>query len=297
MESAQEGHRARSFRAADGLTLAFRDYGSPFSQRTPVICLAGLTRNSKDFDPLARRLASNRRVLTLDARGRGASSYDPKFENYNLIVEVGDALQLVSSELRRPCAIVGTSRGGLQALILNGVRPDLVRGVALNDVGPELAPQGLARIFGYLGIRPEPLESWADAVAALKANNAADFQLSEAQWLDWAKRSFRETPEGRLELDYDPKMRDAALAAAKNAPGGDFWPQFRALADKETLLIRGENSDLLTLETVAKMRRVKPDLVTATVRGRGHAPFLDEPEALNALDAFLARLDSRERAL
>ncbi|MDD2867226.1 alpha/beta hydrolase [Neomegalonema sp.] len=297
MESAQEGHRARSFRAADGLNLAFRDYGSPFSQRTPVICLAGLTRNGKDFDQLARRLSADRRVLTLDARGRGASDHDPKFENYNLIVEVGDVLQLVSNELRRPCAIIGTSRGGLQALILNGVRPDLVRGVALNDVGPELAPQGLARIFGYLGIRPEPLETWADAVAALKVNNAADFQITEAQWLAWARRSFRETPEGRIELDYDPRMRDAALAAAKSGPGGDFWPQFRALADKETLLIRGENSDLLTLETVAKMRRVKPDLVTATVRGRGHVPFLDEPEALNALDAFLARLDSRERVL
>lgn len=297
MESAQEAHRTRSFRAADGLTLAFRDYGSPFSQRTPVICLAGLTRNGKDFDALARRLAPDRRVLTLDARGRGASGYDPRFENYNLIVEVGDVLQLVSNELRRPCAIVGTSRGGLQAMILNGVRPDLVRGVALNDVGPELDPKGLARIFGYLGIKPEPLETWADAVAALKVNNAADFQLTEAQWLDWAKRTYREKPEGGLDLDYDPKMRDAAIAAAQLAPSGDFWPQFRALADKETLLIRGENSDLLSLETVAKMRRTKPDLVTATVRGRGHVPFLDEPEALSAIDAFLARLDSRERAL
>ena len=297
MEAAHDAHKARSFRAAVGLTLAFRDYGSPFSQRTPVICLAGLTRSGKDFDKLARRLAPDRRVLTLDARGRGESGYDPKFENYNLIAEVGDALQLISSELRRPCAIVGTSRGGLQALIINGVRPELVRGVALNDIGPELAVEGLTRIFSYLGLRPEPLNTWADAVAAMKANNAADFQLSEAEWLDWAKRSFRVTPEGRMELDYDPKLRDAAIAAAQLAPSGDFWPQFRALTDKETLLVRGENSDLLAPETVAKMRRAKPDLVVATVRNRGHAPFLDEPEALSALDAFLARLDSRERAL
>lgn len=279
----------RSLRTADGLTLSFRDYGSRFGTNTPILCLAGLTRNSKDFHDLALKFSANRRIVALDARGRGRSDYDPDYTSYNLIREVSDVLSLLSSEFDRPALIVGTSRGGLQAMILNGVRSDLIAGIVLNDIGPEIEEAGLVRIFSYLGITPDPLNSWDDAVAAMKKTNADAFPtLSEEDWLAWAKRTFREE-DGVPHLDYDPKMRDAALEATPQ--GADFWPQFRGLGDKRVLLLRGENTDLLSIATVQKMRRAKPDMRVVTVRERGHVPFLDEPECLTAINEMLSEID------
>ncbi len=281
----------RSLRTADGLTLSFRDYGSRFSQATPVLCLPGLTRNVRDFTDLAASLMPDRRVISLDARGRGKSDFDPDYTSYTLVREVGDTLTLISQEFERPCIIVGTSRGGLAGMILNGVRPDLVGGLVLNDIGPELEPAGLQRIVEYLGITPTPLNTWDDAVRALKKSNSSEFtDLTEADWLAWAHRTFRDE-DGRPGLDYDPKLRDATLSASVGV--SDFWPQFRGLGDKPTLLIRGENSDLLSTGTVAKMRRTKPDMTVVTVRNRGHVPFLDEPEAKSAILAFIAEVDGR----
>ena len=284
------GFIERELRAADGIVLRYRDYGSRFSTRPPVLCLPGLTRNAKDFHDLAMALSPDRRVLSLDARGRGRSDRDPTYANYTLIREVGDTLSLISQEFTRPCIVVGTSRGGLAAMILHGVKPGSIAGIVLNDIGPELEPAGLARIMGYLGIVPEPLATWDDAVAALKATNAEDFpDLTDAQWRAWAERTFRD--EGGVPvLDYDPRLRDAMLEAGSGAP--DFWPQFRSLAETSVLLLRGEHSDLLSPETVQKMRRMKPDLRAVTVRGRGHVPFLDEPEARSAILSFVAERDA-----
>lgn len=286
-------YREKTLATSDGLRLRYRDYGSRFSMATPVACLAGLTRNAKDFDALAQHLSPHRRVLCLDARGRGRSDYDRRYRNYDLITEVGDVLQLITREFERPCAVVGTSRGGLQAMILHGVRPNLIRGIVLNDIGPDLMEEGLIRIFGYLGRRPEPLENWDDAVEALRKTNGDQFDLSDEEWMAFARRTFRDE-DGRPEMDYDPRLRDAMLEAA--GPVGDYWPQFRGLGDTETLVLRGERSDLLSPETIAQMRRVKPDLTVATIKGRGHAPFLDEPDSLSAIDAFMARMDARVAA-
>lgn len=286
----ETGFSTREMRTADGLTLRYRDYGSRFSTRVPVLCLPGLTRNAKDFHDLALALSPAHRVVSLDARGRGRSDHDPHYTNYTLIREVGDVLSLLSKEFDRPCLVVGTSRGGLAAMILHGVRPDMIAGIVLNDIGPELEPAGLARIMDYLGIVPEPLDSWDDAVAALKTSNETEFAgLDAAAWRAWAERTFRDE-DGVPRLDYDPRLRDAVL---ETAPGDvDFWPQFRSLGETPVLLLRGEHSDLLSKETVARMRRVKPDMTAVTVRGRGHVPFLDEPEARAAILSFVDELDS-----
>lgn len=278
----------RPLPSAHGVTLRFRDYGSRFSSRLPVLCLPGLTRNAKDFHDLATALSPQRRVVSLDARGRGRSDYDETYANYNLICEVGDTLTLMAQEFQSPCIIVGTSRGGLASLIIHGVRPDLIAGIVLNDIGPELEMGGLERIMGYLGIAPEPLNTWDDAVAALRASNPEFSSLDDAQWMAWARRTFRD--EGGVPvLDYDLRLRDAALESGLSTP--DFWPQFRGLADIPLLVLRGEHSDLLSAATVAKMRRVKPDMTAVTVRNRGHVPFLDEPEARSAILAFIAEID------
>jgi len=290
----ESGFTERELRTADNLALSYRDYGSRFSTRMPVLCLAGLTRNARDFHDLALALAPDRRVISLDARGRGRSEYDPDHSNYTLIREVGDILGLLSKEFDQPCIIVGTSRGGLASMILHGVRPDMIAGIVLNDIGPELEPAGLTRIMGYLGIAPEPLETWDDAVAAMKASNAHEFSgLDEAAWRAWAERTFRDQ-DGVPVLDYDPRLRDAMLEAGSGAP--DFWPQFRSLADTPVLLLRGENSDLLSARTVQQMRRMKPDMTAVTVRGRGHVPFLDEPEARSAILSFIAETEAAAKA-
>ncbi len=287
-----EGFSEHGLRTADGITLSFRSYGSRFSKRAPILCLAGLTRNAKDFHDLALALAPDRRVVSLDARGRGRSDYDPIYANYSLVREVGDVLTLISQEFDEPCIIIGTSRGGLQAMILHGVRQDMIAGIVLNDIGPELEPAGLKRIVNYLGIPPQPLNTWDDAVAALKATNAKEFaDLSEEDWVHWARRTFRDD-DGKPILDYDLKLRDAALEAGPMT--ADFWPQFRGLRETPTLMLRGENSDLISAETVRQMRRAKPDLTSVTVKGRGHVPFLDEPEARAAILAFIGEIDQRE---
>lgn len=286
----QNGYAEREMKTADGLILRYRDYGSRFSTRLPVLCLPGLTRNAKDFHDLALALSPTHRVVSLDARGRGRSDYDPNHGNYTLIREVGDILGLISQEFTQPCLIVGTSRGGLAAMILHGVRPDMIAGIILNDIGPELELKGLARIMGYLGIVPEPLNTWEDAVAAMKAANHDAFSgLDDAAWRAWAERTFRD--EGGVPvLDYDLHLRDAMIEAGSGAP--DFWPQFRSLTDTPVLVLRGENSDLLSAETVRKMRRIKPDLTALTVKGRGHVPFLDEPDARAAILSFVSDVDS-----
>ena len=293
MDAPEEGFRERALRTTDGLILSFREYGSRFATATPVLCLPGLTRSSRDFHTIAMDLAPARRVLSLDARGRGGSDYDPNYKNYNLITEVGDVLTLMSTEFDRPCIVLGTSRGGLAAMVLGGVRPSMLAGVILNDIGPVIEREGLMRIAGYLGVTPDPLETWGDAVAAMKVSAWEFPDLTEDQWLAWARRTFREE-DGKPVLDYDVKLRDAMADAPQI--DADFWPQFRSLQDIPTLLLRGENSDLLSAETVAAMRRAKPDMTAVTVRNRGHVPFLDEPESLNAITSFVNRVDARARA-
>jgi len=287
-------YKTRTLPTTDGLTLSFREYGSRISDATPVLCLPGLTRNSADFHAIATILESERRVISLDARGRGRSDYDPNYQNYNLVTEVGDVLSLISAEFDRPCIVLGTSRGGLAAMILCGVRPSMMAGVVLNDIGPVLDAKGLDRIKDYLGIPPVPLDNWEDAAAAIEASHAEDFpDLRAPDWLAWAQRTFREE-NGKPVLDYDLKLRDAVLE--QTGPVSEMWPQFRAMADIPTLVLRGENSDLLSVQTVEEMRRAKPDLTAVTIKGRGHVPLLDEYESVSAINAFLMQVDAKVRA-
>ena len=287
-------YQNRTLPTTDGLTLSFREYGSRIADATPVLCLPGLTRNSADFHAIASILANGRRVISLDARGRGRSDYDPNYRNYNLVTEVGDVLSLISAEFDRPCAILGTSRGGLAAMVLCGVRPSMLAGVVLNDIGPVLEERGLEQIKTYLGIPPVPLETWEDAASAVEKGNAEKFpDLRAPDWMAWAKRVFREE-DGKPVLDYDLKLRDAVLETTGPVP--EMWPQFRAMTNIPTLVLRGENSDLLSAKTVEEMRRAKPDLTAVVVKGRGHVPLLDEQESVTAIKAFLERVDTKVRA-
>jgi pimeloyl-ACP methyl ester carboxylesterase len=274
------------FTTPDGLSLAWSEEG----EGMPLLCLPGLTRNAGDFDDLAAALGGRGRLIRLTLRGRGASDRDPDPRNYSVPVEARDVIAFLDALGLARVVVIGTSRGGLIAMMIAAVAHDRVAGVLLNDVGPELAPEGLANIMSYLGVAPRS-RTFEDAAAALRARMGARFPgLSDARWVELARRWFDQGPEG-LVLNYDPHIRDAFDAAA-DQPAPDLWPLFDALAGIPLAVVRGANSDLLTPETVAKMRTRRPDLIVAEVPDRGHVPFLDEPEALAALDALLARVEA-----
>jgi pimeloyl-ACP methyl ester carboxylesterase len=277
----------------DGLRLFYRDYAGP-PGRTPVICIPGLTRNSRDFDFIADHIAASRRVLVADLRGRGRSGYDPDTRNYSVPVETGDVLQILEAADIARVVVLGTSRGGVIAMTLAAFKPDLLAGAILNDMGAQLEAAGLERIYAVLRSPPSHT-GWDEAAAALKRANAARFpNVSDERWRVFAHALYREE-NGRIVSDYDPKFPAAVLEARGTNPrneagAADLWKWFGALASIPTLVLRGENSELLSAETVGAMKIAKPDLVSVSVRDRAHVPFLDEPEAVAAIDVFLERI-------
>lgn len=283
------GHEqtARHFESHDGLRLFYRDW-SPEQSGCPVLCLPGLTRNSRDFDELARRLSPKYRVLTPDLRGRGFSDRDPNWRNYHPGTYVQDTLTLLDRLGIERAAVIGTSLGGMIAMLLASRDPARLAGVVLNDVGPEVAPEGLARISAYVGRMP-PVSSWEEAVAQTREVYGASWPgLDAAAWRQMAERAYREGPDGVPRLDADPGIGTALREAPP--PTGNLWEAFAALENIPTLVLRGERSDVLSEDILHRMRQRKPDLASVTVRNRGHVPLLDEPECVAALDEFLERI-------
>lgn len=269
----------KHFVTSDGLKLAYRDEGDGL----PLLCLAGLTRNATDFDYVAPHL-DDVRLIRLDYRGRGASEH-ADHTTYTVPIEARDVVELLDHLKIKRCAILGTSRGGLIAMVLAATAKDRLSGVCLNDIGPEVAPEGLKHIMTYLGRRP-PQKTYAEAAKARAAFMDGFDDVPMDRWMDEVRRHYVETEKG-LGINYDPKLRRAVeIAGAQPAP--DLWPLFDALEGLPLALIRGQNSNLLAQSTVAEMRKRRPDMLFADVPGRGHVPFLDEPESLSVLHAFIA---------
>ncbi|MES1991106.1 MAG: alpha/beta hydrolase [Pseudomonadota bacterium] len=277
------------YTSQDGLRLYARDYGNRLSREVPVICLPGLTRNSKDFDRLARHLAQSRRVLCPDLRGRGRSQSCESWTDYTPQNEMLDIFDLMSAVNIRHAVFIGTSRGGIITMLMAANRPNVLRGAILNDIGPEIETAGLKRIASYAGVMETP-PSWTEAAFKLRLMNEREFPtLSGDDWYDYARLTFAEEG-GAPKADYDAKIGlglRKGLDAAQAPPS--MWPQFKALGHVPVLVIRGENSDILSAKTVTRMAREHPNLSHVTVKDRGHVPFLDEPEAIEAIEAFLAK--------
>jgi pimeloyl-ACP methyl ester carboxylesterase len=285
-------YESRTYDSADGLTLFYRDYRGA-APGTPVLCIPGLTRNARDFDFIAAHLARPRRVLVADLRGRGRSAYDPEYRHYVVPVEAADMLQLLEVAGAPEIIVLGTSRGGIVAMAMAAARKGAIKAVILNDIGAEIDARGLDRIAAFVG-REIPFVNWDEAAAALKRSYGAMFpNVTDARWREFAGAIYRET-DGKIVPDYDPRlgeaMREAGNSGRAQSANVDLWPLFAALNEIPALVLRGENSDLLSAATLAKMRGAKPDLAFATVKDRGHAPFLDESEAVAAIDAFLAAI-------
>jgi len=289
------GFEERVIATVDGLALYARDY-PPLLPETgaPVICLHGLTRNSRDFEVIAPRIAAlGRRVIAPDMRGRGKSANDPDPAHYVPAVYAQDVLKLMDTLGVAKAVFVGTSMGGIITMVIGATAPDRVAASVLNDVGPRLSTAGLARIASYVG-HVQPVASWAEAAEAARATNGAAFPDrldDEAFWDAFARRTFHARDDGQLELDYDPHIALAFVDFDEDAPPADLTPYFTALAAKTMFSVSGAASDILESDAIAHMRQINPKLETASIANVGHAPMLDEPEAWDALLGFLARVD------
>ncbi|MCA1856532.1 alpha/beta hydrolase [Massilia oculi] len=285
------------YTSSDGLALYARDYPPAGTDhgaeaRLPVICIHGLTRNSADFDELAPALAaSGRRVIAVDVRGRGQSAHDPDPANYNAMVYAGDIITLMDELGLGQAVFIGTSMGGLITMTLAARRLDLIAAAVLNDVGPVLSVRGLRRIAGYAG-RCSTLSSWEEAAAYLRDINACAFPANgDEEWDKWARRAFAPGDDGRLALRYDPHIATAIQTGALRPTSLAARMAFRRLArHRPTLLVRGALSDLVETEQAEWMRKAAPELHYVEVPDVGHAPMLTEPEALEAIRAFLSKL-------
>ncbi|MEN5170394.1 alpha/beta hydrolase [Brevundimonas pondensis] len=280
----------RRWTSPDGLNLYARDYAPAAGEaKLPVIAIHGLTRNSADFGVIAGLIAqSGRRVLAVDVRGRGLSARATDPMTYTPDVYAGDMTALMEQTGISRAVFLGTSMGGLITMALTALQPQAVAAAIINDVGPEVAPEGLARIAAYTGRKVE-ITNWADAAAYARDINAVAFpEYDDADWDAFARRIFREDADGRPVLNYDPDISVPIKAAGAAALVPDLWPAFRALAtDRPALLVRGGVSDLLSPEIAGRMREAAPDMAFVEVPGIGHAPMLDEPEARAGILTFL----------
>ncbi|HKT85150.1 MAG TPA: alpha/beta hydrolase [Novosphingobium sp.] len=283
----------RFWTSRDGAKLHFRDYAGPESSeaagKVPVVCLPGLTRNARDFEVLAPRLAAQRRVLCADMRGRGDSEYARDAASYNPPQYCEDVLALLDQEGISRFVAIGTSLGGLMTMGLAAVVPERIAGAVLNDIGPRVEPAALTRILGYVG-QGRNFPTWVHAARALEDTHAPAYPGQPLDfWIGKAKRLMTLAGNGRIVFDYDMKIAEP-LREFDVEHQADLWPAWQALAGRPLLVLRGGLSDLLSDATLRQMLRVVPEAEGVTLANVGHAPTLDEPEAVAAIERLLARV-------
>lgn len=291
---ARDGFDDFFYTSSDGLRLHARLYGDARSDALPAICLPGLTRNAADFHDLALFLAHHprrpRQVVAFDYRGRGRSAYDPKWKNYDVLVEAGDIVAGLTAIGIEHGAFIGTSRGGIIIHVLAAMRPAVLKAVVLNDIGPVVEGAGLAQIRAYLERAPKP-KTFDEAIAFSQAAQGQTFSaLTSADWERMARAFYREE-NGHLVADFDPALLNTVKAVDLNQPLPVLWPQFQGLAGVPLLAIRGENSMLLSNETLEEMAKRHPRCETITVAGQGHAPLLETGALPARIASFIAKAE------
>jgi pimeloyl-ACP methyl ester carboxylesterase len=276
--------------SSDGLKLHYRAYAGG-AGRPPIICIPGLTRNARDFEGVAERLAGEWRLICVELRGRGESGYARDAMSYVPLTYLQDLEALIAQlELDR-LILFGTSLGGLMTMLLAASGKARIAGALLNDIGPVMERDGLEHIRSYVG-RARDWPTWLHAARFLAEAQGDRYPGWDVdQWLVYAKRLCRLTPAGRIVFDYDMRIAEPFKLPSGEA-GFDLWPAFRALAGIPSLVVHGAISDLLSADTVAKMKIEVPEMESVTIPNVGHAPTLDEPEAQAAIDALLKRVES-----
>jgi pimeloyl-ACP methyl ester carboxylesterase len=272
--------------SADGLRLHYRDYAGPVS-RTPLICMPGLTRNARDFEPIAELLGGKRRMIAIDFRGRGDSAYAKDPMTYMPLTYMQDLDALLRQLDLKAFITLGTSLGGIVSMLLATVWKDKMKGAILNDIGPDIGAKGAERIRSYVG-QTRSFETWVHAARSMAEAHGSvypDFKLDD--WLRLAKRTCKLSNNGRIVFDYDMKIAEPFKLPGGEA-GVDLWPVFESMTGVPLLVLRGATSDILEKPVATKMLKKHGDATLVTIPRVGHAPSLDEPEALEAIKGFLA---------
>lgn len=286
----ETGYTGSYVTAQDGLRLFVREYGTRGERSLPVVCLPGLSRNGGDFHEIATALVADarqaRQVVTIDSRGRGRSDYDRDAENYSFPVELSDVLSVLTAREIGRAIFLGTSRGGVLAMLLGAVRPGVIAGVILNDIGPVIEPKGLLRIRSYVGKLPVPRSLTEGADILRRIGNAQFPKFGAADWLRQARLTWKAV-EGKLVPDYDPKLTATLSGLDLEQPLPPLWAQFDSLAPMPLMVVRGDNSDILSAATVDAMRARRLDIDVLDVPDQGHAPTLAEPETIARIAAFI----------
>jgi len=281
------------FRVRDGLKLQARCYRAAQPQGRPALCLPGLTRNGRDFHDLALHLSTQapilRNVYTLDYRGRGLSQWDSEWKNYDLPTETHDVIDFMARVGLIDAAIIGTSRGGLIAMFLAALQPSAIGSVILNDIGPVIETDGIMRIAGYVGLIPLPRD-WSEAVMLIKSGNRRHFPaVTDDEWAVIARQWYNEK-NGKPASGYDPKLKNTM--SVLDGPMPELWPQFEALKRVPLLVLRGQNSDILSKTTITEMHRRHPALRSHVVPKQGHAPLLRDKPTKDEITRFLMETDN-----
>ncbi len=285
---AEAAFSEKEWTSADGLVLRYRDYDGP-TDRPPLLCIPGLTRNARDFEPIAEAFGGEWRILAVDLRGRGQSDYARDSASYTPAQYADDMLALLDSAGIERVVGIGTSLGGIVTMLLALGTPERLAGAVLNDIGPQIEAPGLARIRETVG-QGRSFPTWMHAARTLKEQVGEahpDYALSD--WLGHAKRLMCVGAGGRIAFDYDMKIADP-FDTPNGANPADLWPAFRALAGRPVLALRGELSDILSADTLARMEAELPGLATAAIPRTGHAPTLGEPQAQAAIRALLEQV-------
>ena len=282
----------RFWYSAEGLRLHYRDYEGP-RDKPPILCIPGLTRNARDFEPVADRYAGDWRVITVELRGRGLSDIDPDPSRYTPHYYVADLLKLLDQLGIADAVFFGTSLGAICTMLLASTDADRIAGALLNDIGPEIDQAGIDRIAGYVG-REVLFENWDEAIAVLTERNRDVFpQWGPGEWERFTRRIMTEAPDG-IRFQYDMRIADN-FRAATEGPQGANWHLYEALAGRPLLILRGERSDLLSAEVAQQMvERLEGDAELVVVPDVGHTPSLEEPGAQAAMDRLLARVMERQ---
>lgn len=276
--------------SSDGLRLHYRDYAGEAS-RAPIICIPGLTRNARDFEGVAARLAGERRVICVELRGRGESAHAKDPMSYVPLIYMQDMEALIAELKLERFVLFGTSLGGLITMLLAAAGKERIAGALLNDIGPEMELRGLERIRAYVG-KSQNWPTWLHAarfLAEAQGDRYPDWKLD--RWLVYAKRLCRLSSSGRIVLDYDMRIAEP-FKLPQGEAGFDLWPAFRSLAGIPSLIVRGGVSDLLSEAAVERMKAEMPEMESVTVPNVGHAPTLEEPEAEAAIDRLLERVEA-----
>ena len=274
----------------DGLKLHYRDYPGGVDGQPPILCIPGLTRNARDFEGVAERLSPEWRVICVDLRGRGESPQSPDSASYSPPTYVLDIGALYVALGLSKAVLLGTSLGGLIAMAMALTTPERLTGVLLNDIGPVIASDGMARIRSYVG-KSASWPTWLHAARGIAEGEQDMFpRYGIEDWLRVAKRRCRLTSAGRVVFDYDMRIGEPIREAPVDAPAPDLWPAFSALRGRPIALLRGARSDLLTQASAEEMAQRLTSLELTVVPDVGHAPSLEEPESVDAIDRLLERV-------